>query len=115
MIWSLYSPDLNTIENLWSLMKREIYRTTLYPKLRTHQIQPRPTGVLFLSCCCYGGLVNDTSGSTYRPPGTSWSSILKAASKQRLKKANLIYGSGGTWKGFNTFCHPTLLNATMQQ
>lgn len=31
MIWPPYSPNLNLIENLWSLMKREIYK--LYPEL----------------------------------------------------------------------------------
>jgi transposase len=31
MIWPPYSPDLNPIENLWSLMKEKIYM--LYPEL----------------------------------------------------------------------------------
>ena len=31
MNWPSYSPDLNPIENLWALMKAEIYR--LYPEL----------------------------------------------------------------------------------
>lgn len=31
MIWPPYSPDLNPIENLWSVMKKQIYR--LYPEL----------------------------------------------------------------------------------
>jgi transposase len=33
MAWPLYSPDINPIENLWALMKAEIYR--LHPEL-TH-------------------------------------------------------------------------------
>lgn len=31
MKWLPYSPDFNTIENLWTLMKAEIYRA--YPEL----------------------------------------------------------------------------------
>ena len=31
MMWPPYSPDLNPIENLWSVMKKQIYR--LYPEL----------------------------------------------------------------------------------
>jgi transposase len=31
MEWLPYSPDLNPIENLWALLKAEIYR--LYPEL----------------------------------------------------------------------------------
>jgi transposase len=31
MVWPPYSPDLNLIENLWALMKAEIYR--LHPEL----------------------------------------------------------------------------------
>ena len=31
MEWPPYSPDLNPIENLWALLKAEIYR--LYPEL----------------------------------------------------------------------------------
>ena len=32
MEWSPYSPDLNPIENLWALMKQEMYK--LYPWLK---------------------------------------------------------------------------------
>lgn len=35
MIWPPYSPELNPIENLWALMKAEIYR--LYPDLALAQ------------------------------------------------------------------------------
>lgn len=31
MVWSPYSPDLNPIENLWVIMKQEIYK--LHPEL----------------------------------------------------------------------------------
>ena len=31
MVWPPYSPDLSPIENLWAIMKAEIYR--LHPKL----------------------------------------------------------------------------------
>ena len=32
MDWLPYSPDLNSIENLWILIKKEIYK--LYPKFQ---------------------------------------------------------------------------------
>jgi hypothetical protein len=34
MEWTLYSPDLNPIENIWALLKRKIYE--IEPRLRGH-------------------------------------------------------------------------------